>query len=249
MEDGETRFHPIERAEHRVLGFERSFTRRASDGELALSVELYRREVRNPRPRYENLFEPLNTFPEVEPDRVRVTAQTSVAEGVEIFLRGTAGRRVGWWVNYAYATSEDEIDGRWVPRLFDQRHTLNLNLDLQATRNWRLNAAWRFHTGRPTTPLALFERLDDEGEPEYVPVLGAVNSERLPSYHRLDLRASRSWRTRRAEVAFFVDVQNLYNRKNHSGFDFEIDDEEGLLVIDRERWSGFFPSAGISIEF
>lgn len=243
VEDGETAFHPIERSEHRVVGFEKLLD------PLEVRVELYQRRVENPRPRYENLFEPLNLFPEVEQDRVRIAPDRSIAEGVELFLRGRLGRRADWWVNYAYASTEDEIGGRRIPRLFDQTHAVNLDLDVRAGEHWRVNLAWRYHTGWPTTPLGLREVLDDEGDVEFVPVLGRLNSERLPSYHRLDVRASRRWQLRSLSLDVFVDVQNLYNRKNLAGFDFEIDEEEGTLHADQEDWPGLIPSAGISFEF
>lgn len=244
VEDGETMFHPVERSEHRVIGFEKSFSDAA-----ALRVELYQRRVDHPRPRYENLFEPLNVFQEVEPDRVHVVPERSLAEGVELFLRGRLGRRAEWWINYAYATTEDEIDGRFIPRQFDQTHSVNLDLDLRAGEHWRVNLAWRYHTGWPTTPLSLAEMVDDEGEVEFVPVLGRLNSGHLPGYHRLDVRASRRWELRSFSLDAFVDVQNLYDRQNVAGFDFDIDEEEGTLTFDRETWPGIVPSAGFTLEF
>lgn len=249
VEDGEREFHPLERSEHRVLGFERLFDRSGSSQGLALRAEVYQREVFNPRPRYENLFEPLNMFPEVEPDRVRVAPRRSIAEGIEFFLRGGLGERATWWVNYAYARTEDEIDGTRVPRLFDQTHGLNLNLDWRISERWRLDVAWRYHTGWPTTPLQLRQGVSEEGEAEWVPELGRLNSERLPVYHRLDLRASRNWRWRRASVDFFVDVQNVYDRRNVGGFDFDVDEESGALLADSESWPGILPSVGVSLEF
>ncbi|HEX6900205.1 MAG TPA: TonB-dependent receptor [Thermoanaerobaculia bacterium] len=244
VEDGETGFYPVERSEHRVLGFERLLGR----PETALRVELYQRRVDNPRPRYENLFEAFNIFPEVEPDRVRVAPDRSLAEGVELFLRGRLGERAGWWINYAWASIEDEIEGARIPRLFDQTHTVNLDIDIRAGEHWRLNLAWRYHTGWPTTPLTLQETVDEEGEVEFIPVLGAVNSGRLPSYHRLDVRASRRWERPWGALDFFVDIQNLYNRRNLAGFDYEIDEDEGMILVDPEEWPGFLPSLGISVE-
>ncbi|MEE8166542.1 MAG: TonB-dependent receptor, partial [Myxococcota bacterium] len=249
VEDGDTQIYPVERSEHRVIGFERLFETASEGPGLALRVEVYRREVGNPRPRYVNLFEPINEFPEIEPDRVRIEPDRSIAEGIEIFLRGSLGHKIRWWVNYANASTEDEIVGDRVPRLFDQTHALNLDLDLKIKEHWHLNLAWRFHTGWPTTPLSLQEIVDDDGEVEFVPVLGPLNSERLSSYHRLDLRASRRWHFRSASLDFFVDVQNVYDRENLAGFDIEIDDEEGSIVATEEGWVGILPSAGVSVEF
>ena len=128
---------------------------------------------------------------------------------------------------------------------------MNLYLDTHLGRSWDLSLAWRFHTGWPTTPISTRSEEDEEGEPELVPVLGRLNSDRLPSYHRMDLRASREWQRRRGRLVAFVDLQNLYDRKNLAGFDVQLDDEgeEGELVVEPERWPGFFPSLGITWEF
>ena len=235
---------------HWVVGVERTFERAPGKG-LAFRAEIYRREVANPRPRYENLYEALNTFPEVEPDRVRIAPDQANAEGIELFLRGRSGPRFGWWINYTYATTEDLIDGRWTPRHFDQRHTVNLDLDYSVGKHWHINVAWRFHTGWPTTPLDLAVEEDDEGELEFVPELGDLYSQRLPEYHRLDLRASREWKVGGGVLGFYVDIQNLYNRKNLAGFDVQIEDEDDAvgLIFEPEYWAKIQPSAGGTFEF
>ena len=239
MEDGETRFAPAERSEHRVLGYERVL----GQGLLrALRVEAYQRKIRDPRPRHENIFEPVNAFPEAEADRFRISPESSSAEGIEVMLRGAIGPRSNWWINYALASAEDRIDGTEVRRQTDQPHTVNLYVDTLLGKNWSLSAAWRYHTGWPTSPV--FAETDEDGE--VVPVLGKLNSERLPSYHRLDLRASRDWRLRSSRLTFFVDLQNVYNRENVAGFDLEVDEDS--IVAEPETWPGFFPSLGITWE-
>ncbi len=248
VEDGETAFHPVERSEHQILGFEHVFTADSASSPT-FRLELYRRTVENPRPRFENLYEPINTFPEAEPDRVGVVPDRGVAEGVELFLRTPLGRRVRGWLNYAYASTEDEIAGARVLRQFDQTHTVNLDLDVRPGDRWSLNLAWRYHTGWPTTPLGLEAVTDEEGEIVYVPVLGAPYSDRLPDYHRLDLRASRRWTLGSGLLVLFLDVQNVYDRENVAGFDFEIDEEAGTLDPNAEDWPGILPSLGVSYEF
>lgn len=246
VEDGERARLPLERSEHRIVGFET----RLGDGSAAqpptLGVELYRRTVGDPHPRYENLFEPINTFPEIEPARVRIAPREARAQGVELALRGARGARLRWWIAYARATTEDNLDGRWTPRPFDQRQALSLDVDLALGAHWRLNLAWRAHTGWPTTPITLARQPGPEGE--LVPLLGPLNSDRLPPYHRLDLRASRSWRGPRALVDFYLDVQNLYDRQNVGGYDLAVDEATGALLAAEETWPGILFSAGVSVE-
>ncbi len=244
VEDAQTALSPAERSEHWVLGYERLLHRFSVD---SVRVELFRRGIEDPRPRYESLLEPVNFFPETEPDRVRIAPERSTAEGIEILLRGSRGERFDAWLAYSYARAEDRLVGAWVPRSLDQPHTLTLDLNFRLPRRWDLNLAWRYHTGWPATPVGavlIQDPEDPEEEPELAAVFGALNSERLPVYHRLDLRASR----RLGRLTFFVDVQNLYNRRNLAGFDVELDEDAGTVRLREEHWPGFFPSLGITWE-
>jgi hypothetical protein len=258
IEDGESRFSAAERSEHRVLGYEQSFP--AGDAAAAgwrveaLRVELYSRRVERPRERYENLFEPINTFPEIEPDRVRLRPEEARAQGVELVLRGALGEGSDWWLSYALSRAEDRIAQRWIKRSRDQTHALNLAFNRRLSRAWQLDLAWRYHTGWPTSPVSLAvsePEAEGEDEAEWLLIVGQLNSERLAPYHRLDLRLSRSWQLRRGRVRAYLDVQNLYDRENVAGFDLEVDEElEGpVLTKAPERWAGIFPSFGIVWDF
>lgn len=244
VEDGDARFYPAEQSEQWVAGFEHVFGDGTSGPLTALRAEVYRRDVRNPRPRYESLFQAFERFPEGEPARVRVEPESAMAQGVELFFQGRVGNRLGWWVNYALARSEEKIAGEEVPRSIDQRHTLNLDLDYSLGRGWDANLAWRFHTGWPTTAL-----IAAGTDGSATPVIGPRNAERLPNYHRLDARVSRKWPVRFGSLTVFGDVQNLYGKRNVAGFDLEVDDATGDVFLKKERWPGFFASVGFSLEF
>lgn len=257
VEDGESALSRAERSEHWVLGHE-TLLPANRPGLDALRIELFRREVDDPRPRYENLLEALNFFPEIEPDRVRIIPERHQSEGIELLLRGSSGARFDWWLAYSHARAKDRIAGREVPRSLDQPHTLNLALNYQLSKRWVLNLAWRYHTGWPTTPVEAVllppdpedpEDPEVEAEPELVAVFGDLYSRRLPTYHRLDLRASRRWDRSWGRMTFYVDVQNVYNRENVAGFDVSLDEEAGLVMRDPENWPGVFPSFGITWEF
>lgn len=276
VEDGDVSLGPPEEADHWVVGVE-TLPRRNRWGVEAVRLELYRRDIDAPRPRYENLLEPLNFFPEIEPDRVRIDPAESRAEGVELFVRARRGSRLDGWLTYAYASTEDRVDGRWVPRASDQPHTVTADLAYRAGPRWTLNLAWRYHTGWPTTPVLVTEiDLPDEpgdeppepGEPgddaaaglrppgaaaddgpELALVFGALRSERLPVYHRLDLRVSRRWPVRHGELTVYADVQNLYDRENAGGIDVQLDEDTGLVARETESWPGIVPSVGFAWTF
>lgn len=249
VEDGRESLFPAELSVHSVLGYETRL-RASGLGLEAVRLEVYRRAVEDPRPTYENLLEPLNVFPETEPDRVLVSPERRTAEGVELLLRGRRGDRFAWWLAYAYARAEDRVVGVAIPRSLDQPHTLVVDVDRRLGRRWHVNVAWRYHSGWPTTPVEAFRVPDpDDPEAELVAAFGALRSERLALYHRLDVRASRQWDVPRGRLVFFVDVQNLYDRRNLAGFDVELDEDAGSVLLEEERWPGIFPSMGLSWEF
>ena len=271
--DGVTELGRAERTEQRVVGFERSFATEGKGSDLLLRVEAYQRLIENPRPRYENIFEPISQFPEIELDRVLFTPERAQAYGLEVFLRGNR-ERFDWWASYTWSRTEDRIDGRDVPRRIHQPHAFTVDLNFRAGQHWNVNLAWRIHSGWPTTAIGgrIVEGEDggdeggddegeggeggegEDGEVEIVPVLGPFNAERLPVYHRLDLRASREWRKKKGVLGFFLEIQNVYDRNNVAGFDedFELElDENGEVLVNavEEPWGGILPSFGITWEF
>lgn len=252
VEDGITTLAAAERTEQRVLGFEHAFNVGRSASEILLRVEAYQRLIDNPRRRYENIFEPNSVFPEIEPDRILFVPEGGEAHGLELYLRGSVGS-VDWWASYANARVFDVINGADVPRRFDQPHSITLDVNFPFGE-WSTNLAWRYHTGWPTTRISAAIEENDEGELEAVPVFGPFNAERLRSYHRLDLRLSREWQKRRGTLGFFLEIQNLYNRRNQAGFDPDFDLEltdEGEIQLDlvSEVWGGLLPSFGFTWEF
>ncbi len=249
VEDGITELARAERTEQRVLGFERAVGGRSN---LLVRIEAYQRLIDHPRRRYENIYEPNSVFPEIEPDRILFTPESGESYGLELYVRGKLGK-VDWWASYAYARVFDRIDGRDVPRRFDQPHAITFDAGFPIGA-WHANFAWRYHSGWPTTRLFGVIEEDDEGELEAVPAFGPFNGERLAPYHRLDLRLSREWQKKRGTLGFFLEIQNLYNRRNQAGidpdFDLELSDEGAIdLRIEEEIWDGFLPSFGITWEF
>ncbi len=267
VEDGETRFFPSERSEHRVLGFEHAFGEARGPGRRpALRVELYEHRISDPRPRFENLYDPISKAPEVEADRVQIDPESSLARGFEVFLTG-GGWRYDWFASYARSRIEDRIAAgdppeaapADVPRSIDQPDALKLGLAWRTPWRWHLHLALELHTGWPTTRLDAREgghheggRTGQGGEPEIVPVLGPLYGERLPTYRRLDLRASRRFDLRRGELELVFDIQNLSGAANVRGFAISIEGEDdGEVEVEQQRkqWAGFAPSFGIRWAF
>lgn len=92
-----------------------------------------------------------------------------------------------------------------MPRSWDQRHTVNFSINYRLADRWNFNLAGNYHSGRPTTPVSAGFR-----GTQFVTELGALNSDRLPSYRRVDLRASRNV----GRLGVFVELFNVLNFTN-----------------------------------
>ncbi len=73
---------------------------------------------------------------------------------------------------------------------------------------------------------------------------------RLPSYQRLDIRATRAFQVGRGKLSVFLDVFNVFNRTNLRSFDYGVSLPAGS-VVPRTGETGFpiLPSFGFTWEF
>lgn len=145
--------------------------------------------------------------------------------GAEISARinPTRGRRYFGYLSYTVSRSErrDHPDDRWRLFDFDQTHIFNLAFVYKFKRNWELGGVLRLVSGNPTTPIVgnAYDAFNDV----YVPINGELNSRRNPLFHRLDIRVEKQWHFARWKLAFFLDIQNVYNQANQEGLIYNFD--------------------------
>src|SRR5690606_23288724 len=204
VEDGIERFHGAQHADHLIVSIDRTLR----EG-LDLRIEAYRKQYRDVAPRFENLFNPLVLLPETEFDRVMVAPSSARAEGVELFLRWQSAGPWRAWINYTWSQAKDVIDGRSVPRSWDQEHAINAGLGW-ASGAWSVTLADSFHTGWPITRLRLVETPEGGLQPTF----GARNADRLGNYNALDLRINRTYALSRGALDLFLEVTNPLSREN-----------------------------------
>jgi outer membrane receptor protein involved in Fe transport len=196
----------------------------------------------------------------VAPDRVRIEADQVRGHGAELYLGGRRGGGTDWWLSYTWSNIEDRVDGRWLKRSVDQPHALTASMTFRPGDKWSITALATYHTGWPTTPIAAWATPGSGWESVIHYQVGEFYSERLPSYQRLDVRASRTVRRRRSTFTFFVDVRNLFDEDNVRGFaisdaifhDGDIfpggDPHRHPVTFPAEHWFGIMPSLGFSWE-
>ena len=114
------------------------------------------------------------------------------------------------------------------PPVFDRRHNANLVITylFGKKKDIEVSARFNYGSGLPFTPTAGFY----QGEPmsggvstdytttnpqNFETLLGDLNSERLPDYHRLDITAKKNIEFKnKTTMEITVSVTNVYNRQN-----------------------------------
>ena len=163
------------------------------------------------------------------------------ARGVELLVRKEA---VGPWSGFAslsLSRARRQIDatGENFPFDFDQPVIANVVGQYKLSDRWQFGARWSYHTGSPYTPV-VGTGLYPDGRVR--PLYGSINSQRVPAYHRLDLRADAKFTPR---FTGYVDLINAYGRKNVSGYSYSAD----YRTREEIRQFPLFPSLGIKYTF
>ncbi len=205
-----------------AIGYFRSI----KDGDYSIEVEAFYKDIQN-RIDYIN---GANLIANNEIETVILSGK-SRAYGLEVLLKKNQGKLKGWFA-YTLSRSEQLTPGRnpsepginrgqWYSTPYDKTHDLSINASYDLTKKWRLNANFVFQTGQPANyPVGQYELLGLN-----VPIYddNRRNSDRLPSYHRIDISATltpeknagRKWK---GEWVF--GIYNAYGRENAASITF-----------------------------
>ncbi len=247
--DGDTAFAPAERAEHRILGLEQDLGR-GWTGRL----EAYQRVISAPRARYINIDgNATSPLPEGDFDRVRFAPTSADVRGLELLAQYDGGGhwRGGGALVLSKATAV--IDGQRTRRPYDEPLAATLDAAYRGTGGWTIAVAWTSRSGWPiSSPLFAIDTLSPGRYAARRLPSSPFLTERLAAYQRLDVRASRSWRTPRGRVSLWLDVFNILDHANQSGYSYDWRLTSPTLVTvgrARDDFLGRLPTAGVSWEF
>lgn len=140
------------------------------------------------------------------------------AYGVELLGRFREFRKVNLVFSYTYVRSEfKDLSSKWISSSWDNRHLFNVTATKKFNRNWDFGFKWRFVGGAPYTSYDVGKSmlkaawdLQGQGYLDYA----NFNSQRLRSFHQLDLRIDKQYYFKGWSLMLYVDVQNVYNHKN-----------------------------------
>ncbi len=213
---------------------------------------------------YKNLSNLIGHIPDYgRQTRIIAPAHSGSAKGIDLFVNGVISDRLTGSLGYAFSVAKAREDstsvfpsvfGTEYFREFDQRHTVALNGNYRLSREWQLHFAWRFHTGNPTTNLTHSVVKLLEGQSVCERNFGDYNTERLPAFHSLDFRLTKTSPHNSWQLSWYLQVLNLYNRSNVHEYVFieERDDLTNVLLdcdVSEEPFFPILPTVGVSVRF
>lgn len=173
------------------------------------------------------------------------------AYGFDAYLRNNYAGFSGW-VGYTLGWTKRTIEGfnfdeEYYPQ-YDRRHQFVMMQERSLGKGWKLNLAFKYGTGQPTTLATGRYTVHDITGREYDVVLdGEMNAYRLPAYHRLDVGFA--YRAVFDDVIFEPNIQiiNLYNSKNV--FIRAYDTSKNPVEFEDITMLPFLPTIGIRATF
>ena len=202
IDDGDGVFHRAEFAMQTVVSLERQVS-----SAVQLHVEAFDKRIEDPRPRFENLLDPISLLPELEVDRVMIHPSSARAVGTELSLRWQATPQLSGWANYSWSESTDDINGVRIPRSWDQKHAAAVGVAWRETPwLWSSDVTW--HTGWARNRFYAMSVNPAEF------ALFPLNVRKWPAYFSLDSRLTWEHPLPKGALQLFGEIDNATNHAN-----------------------------------
>ena len=188
---------------------------------------------------------------------------TAYVGGVEAFLRHRVPDKFFGWISYAYTHAErrEDPESSYQPYFFDNTNIVSVVANYNFTPKFEIGAKWQYLNGTSEVPISSVVLVQDPLTRGLNPLLAdvdeAVTAELTP-YHKLDLRVSYKFDFMGLRIGGFLDILNVYNRKNTVKFVFtpdeplEVQGEEIEIeepeIFEAEQFPRI-PYIGLTVEF
>ena len=162
---------------------------------------------------------------------------TGKARGLEISMqKKLSGSPYYGIASLTYSVSDykalDQIERTGT---YDQTWIISLSGGYKFNDEWEGNLKFRYSTGKPYTPYY----------PDGTQNASNFNSLRFPASHSLDIRLDKLWFFSDWTLITYIDIQNIYNRKNITGVRWDVRTQKPEF----NESIGILPSIGISAVF
>jgi TonB dependent receptor-like, beta-barrel/TonB-dependent Receptor Plug Domain len=210
---------------------------------------------------------------------IPVNGASGVAQGLELTLSRLpmTGRRLSGWLAYGLGSAERDAYGRRYPFDYARRHAVVVVAEWRPSDRLTVAATGRVASGFPYTPAIgvrvaavpdaedrdgdgnrteLIPARDDYGNLEYTADFGGVSNldtGRLPTFARLDLRATYLPKGRAGRWQVYLDLINVLGRQNAGRINSVVvpgsDPDRPTIEEQRVFAIPFLPSLGVRFRF
>ena len=188
---------------------------------------------------------------------------TAYVSGAEAFLRHRVPDKFFGWISYAYTHAErrESPESSYHPYFFDNTNIVSVVANYNFTPKFEIGAKWQYLNGTSEVPISSVVLVQDPLTRGLNPLLADVDESvtaELTPYHKLDLRVSYKFDFMGLRVGGFLDILNVYNRKNIVKFVFtpeeplEVQGEEVEIeepeIFEAQQFPRI-PYFGLTVEF
>jgi hypothetical protein len=152
---------------------------------------------------------------------------TGEAYGLEFLAnRKLADNWYGWGsISLSKSERTNERTGETLPFDYDRPVIINLVANYRINELWNVGIRWKAQSGALYTPI--IGQTPSATQPGVlIPEYGEVNSQRLPAYHRMDVRFERVKHHPWGSFTFYSDILNVYNQENIEGYEYAPNGED-----------------------
>ncbi len=161
--------------------------------------------------------------------------------GIEFILQKKLAADIYGLASFTYFKTEYKSNGKWMERVFNNEYILSLEGGYKPNEEWEFSGRWILAGGRPYTPFDIPKSTEMNRA-----VLDAskLNSEKLSPYHSLNIRADKRFHFGGSNLVVFLNIYNVYDRKNVSSYFWNQDKNEQDVIY---QW-GILPIFGFEYE-
>ena len=132
-------------------------------------------------------------------------------------------------ISYAYTHAErrENPESFYHPYFFDNTNIVSIVANYNFTPKFEIGAKWQYLNGTSEVPISSVVLVQDPLTRGLNPLLADVDESvtaELTPYHKLDLRVSYKFEFKGLRIGAFLDILNVYNRKNTVKFVFTPDE-------------------------
>lgn len=163
--------------------------------------------------------------------------------GIELLAKYASGPWSGWLAYTLSRSTRTSPPAAEALFAYDQTHAITMLGSVELGNNWKLSGRIRYITGDPFTDINS-GTLDIDND-VYIPVYGALYTDRLSPFFEVDVRFDKKWIYNTWILSAYLDIENLTNTKNPEQINYSYDYSQKAVITGIP----FLPTLGVKGEF